>query len=165
MKASLSVCVLWVPGISAVDENTSPELSVPVYSDTCGYAYLRGRDVRCGDQCIDQNANCQCGSDAFRPSITAEHCCIPSSGTCTTENRGSVNNKLRPTKDGICREGVKLPMSTKCPDTGDLHQSSRRDLACYNSYEDSREIGARSHFTCPKNRAEKSKNNSPNLVV
>ena len=48
--------------------------------------------------------------------------------------------------EGVCSAGVKLPMSTKCPDTEDL---GRRDLACYNSYEDSQEIGFRSHYTCP----------------
>ena len=138
-----SVCVLWVPSFNAVDEDTFPELMSPVYSDTCEYS---DRYVRCGDQCIDKNANCQCGPDVFRPYTTTDHCCIPSPGTCTKENRGSIGNYLNPTDDGVCSEGVKLPMSTKCPDTED---QGRRDLSCYNSYEDSLDIGFRSHFTCP----------------
>ena len=143
MYISLSVCVLLLLGISAVNGDTSQE---PPYRDTCDYEYPGGREVRCGDQCIDKNAQCFCGSDAFRPYTTAEQCCIPSSETCTTEDRGSKGAYLSPTDDAVCSAGMKLPMSTKCPETED---PERRDLACYNSYEDSQEIGFRSHYSCP----------------
>lgn len=35
----------------------------PTYNDACSY---NDRNVQCGDQCIDRNANCHCGPDVFR---------------------------------------------------------------------------------------------------
>ena len=136
----LLVCIIEVDG-STSSSNVSQE---SVSTDSCDYEYPGGREVRCGDQCIDKNARCLCGSDAFRPYITAEQCCIASSQTCTREFGDTINpSTLRPTDDAICSTGLKLSMSTKCP-------ASTRELECYNPYEDSKEIGFRSHYSCPR---------------
>ena len=105
------------------------------YTDTCNYT---GNYVKCGDQCIDYGAECQCGSDTFLPYYDDLHCCIPSGGTCTREN----GTRGDPTEDGVCSEGRTLSMSNFC-------NNANRSLQCYNSFQDSQYIGSKSHITCP----------------
>ena len=91
--------------------------------------------MKCGDQCIGQDAKCLCDYNEFRPSYTHQQCCIPSGETCTRQE-GLFGD------DGFCSEGRTLSMSSYCENTD-------RSLQCYNSYQDSQVIGDQSHYTCP----------------
>ena len=114
----------------------------PGYTDTCNYT--SGDYVKCGDQCISSGAKCQCGSsDTFLPYTihhTDQHCCIPSGESCTREPVEYWDGVTR--DEGVCSEGRKLSMSSPCNNTNRAQQ-------CYNSYQDSQNIGIQSHYTCP----------------
>ena len=97
-------------------------------NDTCWYD---GGYARCGDQCIDWEADCQCGNETFQPRVTDQYCCLSPGGSCTSD----VSN-------AVCNEGRTLSMSSRCENTN-------RDLTCYNSYQDTRYIGDQFHFSCP----------------
>ena len=114
----------------------------PIYNDTCDFSdYLYNvseRNVKCGDKCINWEADCFCGSDIFRPYDNEEQCCITSKMRCTKDDGKYVSDR-----DGVCSQGKKLPMSIKC-------DNPTRSLQCHNSYQDSKYVGERSHFTCPQ---------------
>ena len=133
MNMSVMLLVMLILGVTASDRDTSPDKKQtdPVYNDTCAYSNW---NVRCGDKCISGIADCHCGSDIFRPWDTKEHCCITSDETCTKEpgRRGA----------GVCSQGRKLSKSSHC-------NNIDRSLQCYNSYQDSRYLGLKSHYTCP----------------
>ena len=100
--------------------------------DTC--LYISGNEVKCGDQCLSQFDDCQCGSDKFNPRLTDQFCCLPPGGTCTGNRHGVV-----------CSEGRTLSMSTRCENT-------TRNMTCHNDYllgEFNKPLGPESHFTCP----------------
>merc|ERR1712095_235712 len=73
--------------------------------DNCG---KDGKTVICGDKCISQYADCQCGSEKFRPQETDQHCCLPSGGSCTQAGAWG---------DTVCPQGVALSKSTQCGNT------------------------------------------------
>ena len=103
--------------------------------DTC--LYVSGREVKCGDQCINPLATCQCGSDTFVPRLTDQYCYLPPGETCAGYD---PDNKLV-----ICSTGRTLSMSSRCENT-------TRSMTCYNDYEISEfnsPLGPQSHFTCP----------------
>ena len=97
-------------------------------TDTCRYTDWK---VRCGDQCIRESADCQCGNETFRPWDTDQYCCLPPGGSCTSDWRNAT-----------CNEGRTLSMSSRCENTN-------RYLTCHNTYQDSQVLGHQSHFRCP----------------
>ena len=109
--------------------------------DTC--IYINGNEVKCGDQCIYPTADCQCGSDTFKPRLTDQFCCLPPGGTCIADpsDQGLV----------VCSEGRTLSMSNRCENT-------TRNMTCHNDYLIGLSrisefnipiLGPESHFTCP----------------
>ena len=101
-----------------------------IYNDTCDFSdYLYNvseRNVKCGDKCINWEADCFCGSDIFRPYDNEEQCCITSKMRCTKDDGKYISDR-----DGVCSQGKKLPMSIKC-------DNPTRSLQCHNSYQDSK---------------------------
>merc|ERR1719205_567844 len=73
--------------------------------DNCG---KDGKTVICGDKCISQYADCQCGSEKFRPQETDQHCCLPSGASCTQTGAWG---------DTVCSQGRALSKSTPCGNT------------------------------------------------
>lgn len=92
--------------------------------DTCDLSH---RNVRCGDQCISQFAECQCGNETFLPLYTDQHCCLPPGGTCTRDG-------------GVCSQGRTQSMSSPCNTTAGPR--------CYNSYQHSQYVSIKAHYTC-----------------
>ena len=128
MRITVTVAVVLILG----DTASPPDKLGPVYNDTCEkYA------GRCGDQCIHRDADCHCGGPyILQPGhlgIEEHYCCISSRESCTLGVYWS---------GGICSQGRKLPMSSKC-------DNPDRSLQCYNSYQDSQFISKHSHYTCP----------------
>ena len=130
-------------GITSSDRNFIPyeqDQYSTYYNDTCDYNAVEAEVYRCGDTCMSTNDHslfltfdCRCGPSNNNNTINfdEEFCCIPSDETCEMK-RGNV----------FCSEGRKLPMSSHC-------HNSDRSLQCHNSYQDSEDIGLRSHYTCP----------------
>ena len=121
MKIQAAISLLLLVAVRAKDPG---DPAIPSYPDTCDYNAGR---VLCGDQCIDQYADCYCGSDTIQPYYDDDKYCCGES--CTLNKDGS----------GVCRQGWKLSMSSPCNTT----------MRCYNSYQHSQHIGHQSHYTCP----------------
>merc|ERR1712095_69781 len=81
------------------------ETEDPGSLDDCG---KDGKTVICGDKCISQYADCQCGSEKFRPQETDQQCCLPSGGSCTQAGAWG---------DTVCPQGRALSKSTQCGNT------------------------------------------------
>merc|ERR1711983_127638 len=73
--------------------------------DNCG---KDGKTVICGDKYISQYADCQCGSEKFRPQETDQHCCLPSGASCTQAGAWG---------DTVCPQGRALSKSIQCGNT------------------------------------------------
>ena len=98
------------------------------YTDTCDYRHnedSHSRKAMCGDKCITWSSFCYCGSDpahpAFRPFYSDYKCCL--------EPGASIG------------EGRRLHVSAPCNTTV--------GVKCYNSYQDSKYLGHKHHYTCP----------------
>ena len=101
----------------------------PSYPDTCGYT----SEAMCGDQCYydGSSSSCYCGSDTIRPYFDDKHCC---GEYCTLDrHNGDCRNGMN--------EGRTLPKSSPCNTT--------IGVRCYNSYQHSRVLFDKSHYTCP----------------
>ena len=125
MRILASTMLLVMRGVRA-DDSTD-------YPDSCYYNQW-GSGI-CGDMCIygrGDKCYCQSYTDSFRPYDTDEHCCLnPGGEGCSTDRYG----------DGHCSEGRKLSKSSACNTT--------MGPRCYNSYQHSKYIGRKSHYTCP----------------
>ena len=140
MAMTVTLLLVMITGLRAGWFFTSKSDNTPdlhVYSDICKY----GSDfqTKCGDRCISEDGNCGCGNDTFNPLETKEQCCIPSDETCSPASSLLDSKPV----EAVCRKSVKIPISSQC-------NNSNRSLQCYNSYQDSQEIGYyRTYFTCP----------------
>ena len=139
MVVTVIVTMLLVGGARAGDSGNN--MTDTGYRDNCEYAAKKiydAADVGCGDICMGANDTCECGLDKIYPNYNNLRCCIPPGKSCYNRKYG----------DGVCSEGRTLSISSHCGD-GNTTQSLDRSLQCYNSYQDSQFIGAKSHYTCP----------------
>merc|ERR1712095_133800 len=106
------------------------ETEDPGSLDDCG---KDGKTVICGDKCISQYADCQCGSEKFRPQETDQQCCLPSGGSCTQAGAWG---------DTVCPQGRALSKSTQCGNTateGSTTEANSEDGDCECDDDDSDE--------------------------
>ena len=115
---------------SILTENTT-------YTDTCGYTFATGGGEKCGDMCTYYWQYCSCGGEVFSfiddgtgvRSRVQQQCCVePGSDPCV-----SAPNPVK----AECSQGRVIPIDDMCGGK------------CYNTYQDSENLGDTAHYQCP----------------
>ena len=89
------------------------------FTDDCKY---HEEFDKCGDKCLDWDAECRCGDEKFVVRGSSQYCCVDPSDTCTQERVGNVTNVY-------CPNGTVVSVEESC------------NGICYNSFQHSNFIG------------------------
>ena len=107
------------------------------YTDTCGYVFSNGGSEKCGDMCIYYWQYCSCGGEVINlrdfgegvRSGVQQYCCVEPQGEQCVKGKNPVGAE--------CAQGEVIPIDNMCGDK------------CYNTYQDSKNLGDTAHYQCP----------------